>query len=381
MVTVRVDVKPELLDFARDRSGIAARDWERRFPKFGEWYSGTRQPTLKQLEDFARKTHTPVGLFFLPEPPVEEVPIADFRTVTNQAVQPDANLLDVIYAAQARQEWYRDHLLLNNESPVAWVGALSVSDSTEAAAAYLSEQLRWGAAERAACRTWSAALTSIREAAEESGVLVMIAGHAGSYTGRKLEPAIFRGFALSDDYAPVVFVNGADAKSAQIFTLVHELAHLLIGSTGLSDIEPATDDETERWCNRVAADFLLPADEFNALVGAALDPAGQLEELAEHFKVSTQTVLGRFRELGYIDWDTYWKLRGAEAARIAALPENASSGGNYLNTRPVQVSKRFASELLASAYEGTTSFTEALRLIGTKKERTLRDMADRLGVL
>jgi len=374
-------VKPELFDFARERSGIAAQDWDRRFPRFDAWRDGTVQPTLKQLEDFARKTHTPIGLFFLSRPPAEQLPIVDFRTVANRMIRPDANLLDVIYAAQARQEWYRDHLLLNNEAAVAWIGRFTTADSTADAAAHLSEQLSWGAGERVLCRTWVAALTSIREAAENAGVLVMIAGHAGSYTGRKLDPGVFRGFALSDDYAPVVFVNGADAKSAQIFTVVHELAHLLIGETGLSDIEPGADNATERWCNQVAAEFLLPSEEFVATVHGDAEILSQLDELAEHFKVSTQTVLGRFRELGYIDWDTYWVMRAAEKERIAGLVQPATSGGNYMNTRPVQVSKRFAAELLASVYEGTTSFTEALRLIGAKKEPTLRKMADRLGVL
>jgi len=381
VVTLRVEVEADLFDFARERSGIPPQDWDRRFPKFGAWRAGTRQPTLKQLEDFARKTHTPIGLFFLSHPPDEQVPIADFRTVANRMVRPDANLLDVIYAAQARQEWYRDHLVLNNEAAVSWIGQFTTADATAEAAIYLLEQLSWGARERRRSRTWAEALASLREAAENIGVLVMIAGHAGSYTGRKLDPSVFRGFALSDDYAPVVFVNGADAKSAQIFTLVHELAHLLIGETGLSDIDPGVDNTTERWCNQVAADFLLPSDEFVTAVDDDAEILNQLDDLAKHFKVSTQTVLGRFRELGYINWDTYWVMRAAEKERIADIAQPATSGGNYMNTRPVQVSKRFAAELLASVYEGSTSFTEAQRLIGAKKEPTLRKMADRLGVL
>ena len=84
-MTLRVEVKPALFDFARERSGIPPQDWDRRFPKFDAWRAGTRQPTLKQLEDFARKTHTPIGLFFLSHPPDEQVPIADFRTVVGMS--------------------------------------------------------------------------------------------------------------------------------------------------------------------------------------------------------------------------------------------------------------------------------------------------------
>lgn len=381
MVSPRVAVRPALYEFARNRSGIERGDWDRRFPNFDAWRTGDKQPTLKQLQAFAKSTFTPVGFLLLSEPPEESLPIADFRTVDNRETQPDANLLDVIYAAQSRQAWYRDHQILNNESEVEWIGTVAAGMSPDRAAQMLHAELAWGASERNRCRTWAAALSSLREAAEQAGVLVMIAGHAGSYTGRKLAPALFRGFALTDRFAPVVFVNGADAKAAQIFTLAHELAHLLRGSTGLSDGDLQSDIEVERWCNRVAAEFLVPEAEFGSLfTGGELSPKA-LDDLAKHFKVSTQTILGRLRELSHIDWDRYFELRRTEAERIASLPASESSGGNYGYTRPVQVSKRFATELIASTYEGQTSFTEALRLVGARKESALRTMGEKLGVL
>ena len=139
-MSVRVDVRPVLLDWARVRSGIDDDTWGRRFPRYEAWRTGQATPTLKQLEEFAHKTHTPVGFFFLNEPPTETVPIPDFRTVGDRAVgAPDAllsaNLLDVIYACQARQEWYRDHQLLNGESPLSFVGTATVRDPVEGVAA------------------------------------------------------------------------------------------------------------------------------------------------------------------------------------------------------------------------------------------------------
>jgi Zn-dependent peptidase ImmA (M78 family) len=381
MVSPRVQVRPELYDYARERSGIDSETWEKRFPTFAEWRSGAKLPTLKQLQTFAKSTFTPLGFLLLPEPPVEPLPIADFRTVDNRRTKPDANLLDVIYGAQSRQEWYRDHQILHNEDEVAWVGALGERVEPSEAAERLQAEIGWGPAERDRCRTWEATLTGLREAAERAGVLVMIAGYAGSYTGRTLDPGVFRGFALVDAYAPVVFVNGADAKAAQIFTLAHELAHLLRGASGLSDLDPRSDIEVERWCNRTAAEFLIPADEFLELHSGDETTAEILDDLAAHFKVSTQAVLGRLRELGFVDWDRYFALRRSEAQRIEGLTRSASSGGDYRNSRPVQISKRFATELLTSVYEGQTSFTEAARLVGTSKESTLRSMGERLGVL
>jgi Zn-dependent peptidase ImmA (M78 family) len=193
----------------------------------------------------------------------------------------------------------------------------------EAAAAAMSEVLAWDAEARERCRTWDDALTRLRENAEAAGVLVMISGIVGSDTHRKLDPGEFRGFALADPYAALVFINGADSKAAQVFTLAHELAHLWLGETALSDLDPASlgTNAVERWCNQVAAELLAPMN------------------IAER-----------------------------------------SNGGNCHNTKPVQVSERFARALVASALEGQTPYTQAFRLLGLKKASTFESLADRLGV-
>ncbi len=221
------------------------------------------------MEDFARKTHTPVGFLFLEEPPVETVPIPDFRTIGDRPVAAagavvSADLLDVIYACERRQEWYRDNQLLEGEPPLPFVGVASTTDAVDDVAGQMREVLDWTAESRAACRTSDAALTWLREHAEAAGVLVMISGIVGSNTHRTLDPQEFRGFALVDRYAAVVFVNGADSKAAQVFTLAHELAHLWLGETALSDLDPQSirSNAVERWCNQVAAEFLVPMAEF-----------------------------------------------------------------------------------------------------------------------
>jgi Zn-dependent peptidase ImmA (M78 family) len=385
-VSVRVEVRPSLLEWARARSGIADDDWNRRFPRFEAWLAGDAAPTLKQLEDFAGKTHTPIGFFFLDEPPLESVPIPDFRTIGDRpmgtgAVVP-ADLLDVVYTCQARQEWYRDHQLLNGEPPLDFVGTATTTTPPAQAAAAVREVLAWDAEARARCRTWDEALTRLRENAEAAGVLVMISGIVGSDTHRKLDPEEFRGFALADPYAALVFVNGADSKAAQVFTLAHELAHLWLGETALSDLEPASirTNTVERWCNQVAAELLVPIEEFRAVFDPEADLRGQLQPLAERFRVSTQVILGRVREAGHLSWDEYLHELGLERDRVAAILAERGSGGNYYNTKPVQIGKRFARALVASAMEGQTSYTEAFRLLGLKKASTFEGLADRLGV-
>lgn len=386
-MSVRVEVRPNVLVWARVRSGIDDAVWEHRFPRYGAWLSG-EAPTLKQLETFARQTHTPIGFFFLEEPPVEPVPIPDFRTVANRPVAvagevASADLLDVIYACERRQEWYRENQLIEGESPLPFVGAARITDDVREAAGHMRGMVEWTAESRSTCRTPDAALTWLREHAEAAGVLVMISGIVGSNTHRTLDPQQFRGFALVDRYAAVVFVNGADSKAAQVFTLVHELAHLWLGETALSDLDPRSirNNDVERWCNQVAAEFLVPVDEFRRRFDRTADLRRQLRPLAEHFRVSTQVILGRAREVGALTWDEYLAELDVERERVAAFLVDRSGGGNYYNTKPVQVSRRFASALIASAKEGRTPYTRAFRLLDVKKESTFDGLAEHLGVV
>lgn len=386
-MSVRVEVRPSVLAWARARSGIDDETWEHRFPQYESWRSQGSAPTLKQLEDFAHKTHTPVGFFFLDEPPVETVPIPDFRTIGDRPVGSgpgvSADLLDVVYICQSRQEWYRDHQLLNGEPLLDFVGTARIGGSVDAAAEEMASLLDWTKETRVRCSNWETALTWLREHAESSGVLVMISGIVGSDTHRKLDPQEFRGFALADPYAALVFVNGADTKAAQVFTFAHELAHLLLGETALSDLDPRStrSNAVERWCNEVAAEFLVPMAEFRTRYDQAGDLHSQLQPLAEHFRVSTQVILGRVREAGALTWDEYLDELKRERTRVATFLAESGTGGNYYNTKPVQIGKRFARALIASALEGQTSYTEAFRLLGLKKAATFDRLAERLGVL
>ncbi len=161
-----------------------------------------------------------------------------------------------MYQSQQRQDWYRDYARLNREAAVPFVGTLKVGDDVIAAASQIRDTLSFEPSERGS--TWSQALSLLAERAETNGVLVMVNGVVGSNTHRKLDPREFRGFALADDLAPVVFINGSDTKAAQIFTLAHELVHIWLGQSAVSDadLSRTSTNDIERWCNKVAAEFL-----------------------------------------------------------------------------------------------------------------------------
>src|SRR5665648_224958 len=134
----------------------------------------------------------------------------------------------------------------------------------------------------------------------------MVSGIVGSNTRRKLEPEEFRGFALADDLAPLVFINGADTKAAQMFTLAHELAHVWLGESALSDVGPLSSPSqgVEAWCNRVAAEFLVPLDAICEEYQQGVDIRPEAERLARLFKVSTLVILRRMRDAGGITHTT-----------------------------------------------------------------------------
>lgn len=373
-----------MLAWARGRSGRQVSDLAKRFKKLPEWESGELAPTMRQLEDYAKATHTPIGFFFLPEPPVEEVPLPDFRTFGDeQVLTPTPDLLDTVYSCELRQDWYRQFAEDRGYDPVEMVGSLQVGDDAEGAAARLRDVLGFGLARRVEFRNWSEALDGLREHAEEAGVLVMINGVVGSDTHRKLNPKEFRGFALADEFAPVVFINGADTKAAQIFTLAHELAHIALGGSALSRPDLATLDMgsgTEAWCNRVAAELLVPRESIVQEYTDGASLAAELDRLAKIYKVSTLVVLRRIFDAGRMSRDSYHSAYETELARVMELAARSGSGGNFYNTEPIRVSRTFARALVTDTSEGRTLHSDAFRLLGFKKFSTFEELSQRLGV-
>ena len=235
----RVVIQPKLLRWACERSGFDLADLELKFPHLAAWEAGTAQPTLKQVEAFAKATHTPVGYLFLAEPPVEKIPIPDFRAPGNERIgHPSPDLLDTIYVCQQRQEWFRNYARSMGETPLPFVGSARVGDDVVRTAAQIRTELGFDLEARRQMPTWTDALRHFIEQADSLGILVMCNGVVHNNNYRHLDPQEFRGFAMADNLAPLVFINGADTKAAQMFTLAHELAHIWLGQSAVSDSQP-----------------------------------------------------------------------------------------------------------------------------------------------
>jgi len=378
---VRVAVNTSILEWALDRAGCSPADLEPKFPKLADWLAGHAQPTVRQLEAFATATRTPFGYFFLPQPPEERIPIPDFRTVRGRAVaRPSPDLLDTLYLCQQRQEWYREYAQITGSKPFPLVGAASVRDDVVEVASKMRDALAFNLDERRRMATWTDALRKFIEQTDDLGVLVMVNGVVGGNNNRKLDPSEFRGFALSDPLAPLVFVNGADTKAGQMFTLAHELAHLWLGESALTDVEPRSrpSNSVEQWCNRVAAELLVPLAVLRGEYDAGAPLRTELDRLARRFKVSTLVVLRRIHDAGGLTSDQLRSEYDTELQRLRDLQRG--SGGNFYLTTAARVSRRFARAILTSTWEGRSSFTEAFRLLGFKKMSTFHELSQRLGV-
>lgn len=336
-MVVHVDVAPALLRWAVERAGWDETTAARRAPQLGGWLTGEKRPTLKQLETFAKNTHTPFGFLFLLEPPDEPLPIPDMRTIGNAGVlRPSVDLLDTIYLCQRRQDWYHDYASDNGAERLKFVGSATLDAPPTQVALDIAGRLDFGVEERQAFPDKGEARRGLIDRIENIGVLVMVNGVVGADTHRRLDPAEFRGFALFDPLAPLVFVNGADTKAAQLFTLVHELAHIWLGRSALS--EAAMDSREgrteEQWCNSVAAEVLLPLDDLRPDDGGQVT-VEELERLAKRYKVSTLVVLKRIFDAGFLSWDEYTERYRGEYERVMSLvkDKNGDSGGATI-TRP-----------------------------------------------
>lgn len=384
-MTVRVPVKPELLRWALKRADMAEEDCPKRFP-LARWLNREREPTLKQLEDFAQSTHTPFGYLLLEKPPDEQLPITDFRTIrgTRRRGRISVNLRDTIDLCQMRQDWYRENQIHWDVPPIDFVRSASLDDDPTLVAAQMRSLMTWTSDARNATRDAEGARKALRDRMERLGILVMTSSVVGPGTNRPLKVEEFRGLALADDYAPLVFVNAADAETAKCFTLMHEFAHILLGSSGISDTATDSEDHEERWCNAVAAEALVPMREFapraSRLSGVQSSRTVWLK-LAQEHRVSVQVILNRLKDAEILSWSEYRQAWERETARYAEPTKPPSGGGNSSITKLSQLGRPFAEEVIVSVLEGRTTYREGFELLAVRSTSAFNGIASRLGIL
>lgn len=376
------NINREMLSWARERSGIPLSEFATKCgvseERLLEWESGDRPLTFNQAMRFSEKAHVPFGYLFLEEPVVEKLPIPDLRTIDGQSLDgPSTELMDLIKLMLQRQAWYKEYLQLQLSDPNLMVGRMSVSDDVESVVNDMREQLEVG--EYPDRGSWEDYYRNLVKCIEGVGVLVMRQGNLGHHS-RPLRVEEFRGFAISDAYAPIVFVNHADAPGARLFTLIHELCHIWIGESGVSDGSAQTHRKEEIFCNAVAAEFLVPASEFRKLWLIDLgDWRENLPSLEAHFHVSRWVLVRRALTLGLIEHKEYSNYIAALKAAYRDR-ERGNSGPTYYKTKKAQISQSFSRAVVGEALSGQLLLREAGQLLGGLKPNKISVFAKELGI-
>ena len=369
---ITLTLEPTVLRWARERAGLQVEGLAKKLgikPERVQEWEHTGQISMSQVSRLSRATYTAEGLLFLDEPPEEVLPIADLRTVGDKPVaRPSPNLLETVYDMQRRQAWMRDELISDEVEPLPFVGSFTLLDRPESVAHAIKRTLAlesdWAARES----TWENALRRLRDCIEDAGILVAVNGVVGNNTSRKLDPDEFRGFALIDEFAPLLFINNSDYKSAQMFTFAHELAHVFVGEEGVSTLETMLPipHETEEFCNKVAAEFLIPREALTSFWVDMEDNANRFSTVARRFKVSGVVAARRALDLSLIDRDSffsfYWQSQEEERHR----QETGSGGGNFWTNQNVRVGRRFGQAIARAAKEGRLSYREGYSLTGLR---------------
>ena len=390
-MSARVAVAPSILLWAQERSKREDDAYEKKFPAWHEWVEEKRAPTIKQIEEVARYSHLPFGIFFLEEPPKVELPIPDYRLGrSGDEATPSQDLLDVIDLSIQRQAWFQDYALkvgLDN----ADVTRATQQDDPVIVAAVAAAEFDFTVADRARLRTREKARNHLRRNFEQRGGLAIITSMVGNNNQRMLDRDEFRGFTLADDLVPLIFVNSSgDSLSGQIFTFLHEYGHVVLRTTGVSDEDLSYGElahevsGVETWCNTLAAEVLVPAEDLRAQFRSDAALTGELDRLAGRYLCSTLVILLKLRKLGLVSdagFDTLYRSEEERAREAFAYQraQNAGGGDFYLN-QPFRIGERLSRAVLADLREGGTSYTEAFRVLGLRNVDQLNKYAGQLGI-
>jgi Zn-dependent peptidase ImmA (M78 family)/DNA-binding XRE family transcriptional regulator len=368
-----VAITSEVFRWARERAGLSdeklAKSVSAKLEKIRAWETGKEYPNFHQAQKLASALSIPLGYLFLSQPPQITNPVADFRTLPGkEGGNLSPNLQDVLDDALRKRDWYKEWRQQENIAPFDFVGKYSLRSKPENIVLDMRQVLDVPQDFAYKIGTWDLHLRQLVQKVELAGILVLQSGIVGNNTRRKLSVQEFRGFALADQYAPLVFINAQDATAARIFTLIHELVHIWTGTSGISNPDFISNGKeaqrAEIFCNQVAAEFLVPNEIFIKRWNIHQDALDNAQQLATRFRVSSQVILRRAFDAGFLNLDEYQDA--VQAAIKASKPRAKGGGGDFYNTLFSRNSRRFTTELLSAVSSGRLSYLDGARLLNTR---------------
>lgn len=358
-----VQIDPNILRWAIDRAGFSLPDFFEKLPNAEKWIAQEKRPTAKQLEDFSRKVHLPFGYLFLGEPPEEDLPIPFFRT-SGERTKVSLNVFDTVILMQQRQDWLRNYLKDQDFEPLTFVGRFTQDNQVDEIVANIRTTLSLDEDWASRHRTWTDALAALSAVIEDRGIVTVFNGVVENNTSRPIEVSECRGFVLVDEFAPFMFINNADSKSAQMFTIVHELAHIWTGHSAGFDFRrllPAS-DPIELLCDKVAAEFLVPERSFEH----AWKRHPNLKSCSRFFKVSEIVIARRALDTGKISRAQFYEFYDEYVTRDFDKRANQASGGDFYATAKKRLGMTFAAHVYNAVRSGKLLYRDAYKLTSLK---------------
>lgn len=361
-----INIKPNIITWAIARAGYELQDFASKFPRVTDWLEDRKQPTVKQLEEFSHKVHLPFGYLFLAEPPIERLPIPFFRTNQKNKVTKNVsiNVYDTIMLMQQRQEWLKDYLIENDYGSLPFVGKHHNSQNVAEIVADIRHVLGLENEWASSFQKLETAIDHLTQKIEDAGIIVVFNGVVGNNTSRPIKVDECRGFVLVDKIVPFMFVNNADGKAAQLFTMVHELVHIWTGHSAGFDFRqllPAN-DPLEVLCNKVAAEFLVPEVSFNRI----WNEHGDIAHVARHFKVSQIVIARRALDLGKINKTSFFNFYNNYVNQLQYKRESQASGGDFYATTKKRLSLAFAARIDQAVKSNQLLYRDAYKLTSLK---------------
>lgn len=376
-------VNPQILIWARETAGLSEEEAAKKLGLSGvdrllALETGDRDPSRRQLTKMAEKYRRPLLTFYLPERPRTSDKGQDFRTLPEgQAAGSEALLDALLRDVHARQGLVRAALEEAEEDvPLQFVGSARMEDGVNALVAEMNKVLGFSKKDFRAHKDLqnhpneAHGFSGLRTAVERIGVFVLLMGNLGTHH-TDIDPKVFRGFALSDDVAPFVIINEKDSRAAWSFTLLHELAHIWLGQTGISGYDGESD--VEKFCDTVAARFLLDPAE---LVGIGAHEAASLDDLKERIgdfaierNLSRKMVAYNLLRSNSINRGVYRRLSNAFDAERAAEKEGrpkGAGGPDYYIVKRHRVGPGLVSVVRRMVSAGALTTTKAARVLGVK---------------
>ena len=350
------------------------------------WKSGQKTPTYNQVESVSKATGIPFGYFFLKTPPKEDLSFVEYRTVDSiELANPSRELVDIMHDMKMIQDWVKTYLVEEGERITPFVNSINTNESIE----IFSTKVRLLLGLE---RDWYIQFTCaedsfrfLRERMSDIGVIVMMSGIVGNNTHRALDTNEFRAFALVDTEAPLIFINTNDSINGKLFSLLHEFAHICLGENSLFNDRYNIANQvskTEVLCNALAAEILVPMDEFKIKwesVNDQDDIENNIQTLAKRFNCGTTVIARRALDNNYIDQKTYNSIAKLAVNKYLENKKKKSGGGDFYRTAASRIDKRFLGMLIGSVAQGKTLYTDAFRLTNTNRT-TFTILVNKMGV-